>query len=114
MPTHTDGEYEMPSAEAMLAGTLALMTGHAQSACQRQQSLMAQKIVSNLLCIAAHPSFSAHFKAVAERMRPHWTVLSQASGNLANLAPTTQITPVSQPTPGGPQPLWHAAAPRLQ
>ena len=38
--THTDGEYEMPSVEALLAGTLALMTGHAQSACARQRGLM--------------------------------------------------------------------------
>lgn len=30
---HEDEEHVMPCAEAMLAGTLALMTGHAQSAC---------------------------------------------------------------------------------
>lgn len=30
---HEDEEHVMPCAEAMLAGTLALMTGHAQNAC---------------------------------------------------------------------------------
>lgn len=103
--THTDGEYEMPSAEAMLAGTLALMTGHAQSACARQRSLLSKKIVSNLFFLSQHPTLSPHFKVVAERMRPHWTVLSQA------FDPTTSAP---QPASAAPQPLWHAAAARVQ
>lgn len=74
--THTDGEYEMPSVEALLAGTLALMTGHAQSACTRQRGLMAQKIGTNLCCLAQHPALSANFKAVVERMRAHWAVFA--------------------------------------
>lgn len=102
---HADGEYEMPSAEAMLAGTLALMTGHAQSACTRQRGLMAKKIVSNLFFLSQHPSLSPHFKAVADRMRPHWLVLAQSS----DVAETHALH-----TPTEPQPLWHAAATRVQ
>ena len=74
---HTDGEYEMPSVEALLAGTLALMTGHAQSACVQQRGLMAQKIGANLCVLAHHPALSANFKAVVDRMRAHWAVFAQ-------------------------------------
>ena len=76
--SHADGEYEMPSVEALLAGTLALMTGHAQSACMHQRGLMAQKIGANLCCLARHPALSANFKAVVERMRVHWAVFAQS------------------------------------
>ncbi len=31
--SHHNEEYTMPSAEALLAGTLALMTGHVQASC---------------------------------------------------------------------------------
>lgn len=104
-PLHTDAEYEMPSAEAMLAGTLALMTGHAQSACARQRCLMSKKIVSNLFVLSQHPALSPQFKKVAERMRPHWTVLAQA-----------MEVPLSRPMPtvADSQPLWHTAAARVQ
>lgn len=102
---HTDAAYEMPSAEAMLAGTLALMTGHAQSACARQRCLMSQKIVANLLALSQHPALSPPFKTVAERMRPHWKVLAQA-----------MEAPLNRPMPtvADPQPLWHTAATRVQ
>jgi len=73
--------------------------------CARQRSLMAQKIVANLCQLAQHPALSTHFKAVAERMRPHWTVLSQTLEHAA-----------TEPRSGSaaPQPLWHAVAARLQ
>ncbi|WP_342129300.1 hypothetical protein [Hydrogenophaga sp. OTU3427] len=103
--THADSEYEMPSAEALLAGTLALMTGHAQSACARQRSLMAAKIGSNLLFLASHPILSTSFKAVVERMRPHWAVFAQTHAD----APA----PPSRASAESPH-LWHAAATRLQ
>ena len=36
--------YLLPASEAMLAAALALMTGHAQSACERQRTALAHKI----------------------------------------------------------------------
>ncbi len=104
-PPHTDGEYDMPSAEAMLAGTLALMTGHAQSACPRQRCLMSEKIVSNLAQMAQHPGFSANFQAVTERIRPIWALLTQADGTFTRGATSTQLEL---------QTLWCNTARRLQ
>lgn len=94
MHTHADGEYEMPSVEALLAGTLALMTGHAQSACSHQRSLMAQKIGANLCCLSRHPALSSNFKTVVERMRAHWAVFAQS---------------ITDPTPS-----WATSSTRLQ
>ncbi|WP_180682224.1 hypothetical protein [Tepidicella baoligensis] len=64
--------YTMPCAEAMLAGTLALMTGYAENRCPQHRMLMAQKVVSNLFFLASHPSLSENFRMVAGRMHRHW------------------------------------------
>jgi len=55
---HEDEEHVMPCAEAMLAGPLALMTGHAQSSCATQRGLMGRKIRSNLFFLGQHPALS--------------------------------------------------------
>lgn len=101
----TEEEYVMPSAEAVLAGTLALMTGHAQSTCAHQQGLMAAKIGANLWVLASHPILSPNFQAVAERMRAHWTVLAQP--------PADASAPQARASAERP-PLWHTAAAQLQ
>ena len=67
-----DDEYVMPCAEAMLAGTLALVTGHAECDCPRQRDLMARKVRSNLYFLAQHPGLSPEFRTVAQRMHDHW------------------------------------------
>ena len=71
-PRDDDDGYEMPTAEALLAGTLALMTGHAESACDRHKRLMSKKIVSNLFFLAEHPALNPHFRLVVQRMHGHW------------------------------------------
>ena len=71
-PRDDDDGYEMPSADALLAGTLALMTGHAESACDRHKGLMSKKIVSNLFFLAEHPALNPHFRLVVQRMHGHW------------------------------------------
>ena len=53
-----DDEYIMAAADAVLAGTLALLTGHAQCACAQQRMMMARKIRSNLYLLAQHPSLA--------------------------------------------------------
>ncbi len=104
-----DTEYAMPCAEALLAGTLALMTGHAESACARQRVLMAQKIRSNLLFLGGHPGLTPNFRRVVHRMHGHWdtlvigcqTALPQpAAKDPAELLPE--------------QRLWHNTAARVQ
>jgi hypothetical protein len=73
-PQDDDG-IEMPCAEAMLAGTLALMTGHAESRCAQHKALMARKVVSNLFFLANHPALNANFRIVMGRMHQHWDAL---------------------------------------
>ena len=41
-------EYSMPCAEALLASTLALMTGYVQACCDDHRDAMGRKIVANL------------------------------------------------------------------
>jgi hypothetical protein len=96
-----DEEFVMPCAEAMLAGTLALMTGHAQSACARQRMLMAKKIRSNLYFLGQNPDITPNFRTVAQRMHQHWEALAEP-------AATTVLGHDNQLLPEGR--LWHAAA----
>jgi hypothetical protein len=77
-PVNVEGaqqEYVMPCAEAMLAGTLALMTGHAQNEEAAQRHLMARKIRSNLFFLAQHPGISPAFRQIVERMHSAWDAL---------------------------------------
>ncbi len=84
--TPEDDSYDLPCAEAMLAGTLALMTGHAESACSQQRTLMARKVVSNLFFLASHPGLNPNFRAVVGKMHQHWTALAKATdGPLASV-----------------------------
>lgn len=71
-PRHVE-EYSLPSAEALLAGTLALMTGYAQHKedCEIRP-LMAGKLVRNLTALAAHPAISEPMKAMLTRLLEHW------------------------------------------
>lgn len=75
MSTEMDGlgrQGGLPPAEALLAGTLALMTGHAQQADEDLRAMMAHKIVSNLHFLAAHPQLSGGFRATLSNLRGHW------------------------------------------
>jgi hypothetical protein len=82
--------YDMPCAEAMLAATLALMTGHAQSGCHRHRALMAKKVTSHLFFLSRHPVMSDNFRAVMARMHGLWRALAEADaapGVCEGLAP---------------------------
>ena len=70
------GEYTMPGAEAMLAGTLALMTGHAQNVCPNRRMLMALKVRHNLDQLRSHPGLNPQFRAVLLRLCHEWGVLA--------------------------------------
>lgn len=71
-PSHIE-EYSLPSAEALLAGTLALMTGYAQHKedCEIRP-LMAGKLVRNLTALAHHPAVSEPMQAMLTRLLEHW------------------------------------------
>lgn len=94
----------MPSAEAMLAGTLALMTGYAQHADAGTRSLMARKVVSNLFFLSGHPHLSDAFRAMVGNLRTRWQLEVAQGGHCA------------QPdlTPTAPQNLWHTTPAAVQ
>lgn len=96
-----DESYTLPSAEALMAGTLALMTGYAQTdaVCARRV-LMARKLVCNLGSLAQHPQMSATMQTVLSRLQAHWlTEIDRSGDNSGQPAPT---------------PIWHPAAASLQ
>jgi hypothetical protein len=73
----TNEEYQLPCAEALLAGTLALMTGHAQACCDDHRRLMARKIAVHLAQLAEHPILSPQFRAALWNLRTHWQLLQE-------------------------------------
>ena len=86
-------DYVMPCAEAMLAGTLALMTGYAQSAQAQHAGLMARKIVSNLFFLSRHPALSPEFRRVVERLHGAWGGVAKTPPDKAR-APSRHAVPM--------------------
>jgi hypothetical protein len=96
-----DEDYELPSADALMAGTLALMTGYAQTAPgDDHRCLMARKLVSSLFFLSEHPQVSPHMRRLLANLRTRWQVEAEA-GSAQHRMP--------EPTP-----LWHAAPQGLQ
>ncbi|MBA4261203.1 MAG: hypothetical protein C0443_04050 [Comamonadaceae bacterium] len=88
-------EYTLPSVEALMAGTLALLTGYAQSAPDcAHRSLMAKKLVSNLFFLSGHPQLSAPMQTMLGNLRTRWQL------ELEKDAPTQHAS--------APRSLWHA------
>lgn len=95
-----DDTYTLPSVEALIAGTLALMTGYAQAeaACSRRV-LLARKLACNLGSLAEHPQLSAPMQTVLSRLQGHWlTEIDRASATVDRV----------------PTALWHPVAAGLQ
>lgn len=100
-PPTAEEEYVLPCAEALLAGTLALMTAYAQSPpAGHDRPLMAAKLVSNLIRLSHHPAFTPTMHTVLHRLCSSWQ--QQASG-----VSSTASSP--QPTA-----LWHGAPQAVQ
>lgn len=73
---NAESEYTLPSVEAMLAGTLALMTGHAQNSCPNRRMLMALKIRHNLDQLRNHAGLTEQFRIVLLRLCHEWGALA--------------------------------------
>lgn len=69
-------EYTLPRVEALLAGTLALMTAHVQASDNGQRLLMANKISHNLFSLQHHPGFTPEFALVLARLQKTWQQLA--------------------------------------
>lgn len=101
-------EFVMPCAEAMLAGTLALMTGHAQSSCLSQRALLGRKVLSSLLLLGQQARFSPDFRVVVQRMHLHWDMLLKAhdKAELPALRNADELLPERR--------LWHPTSSTVQ
>lgn len=96
-----DEEYTLPSVEALMAGTLALLTGYAQSAPDcAHRPLMAKKLVSNLFFLSGHPQLSAPMQTMLSNLRTRWQLELEKDGPLLQ--------------PGVPSNLWHGAPEAVQ
>jgi hypothetical protein len=72
MPNAHIIEHEISGLEAMLAGTLCLMSAYAHSPCGNNKALMALKIVSNLKCLQCQSVLSAEFRQVLGNVTDSW------------------------------------------
>jgi len=75
---HDEDAYVLPRTEALLAATLALMTGHAESDCAQQRAQLAFKIGANLLALSDQAGLSTALRALVWRLHGHWEALEQA------------------------------------
>ncbi len=85
-----EGDHELPSLEAVLAGTLALMTGYAQALQAelhpQQRLLMGAKIGRNLELLAAHAGLSEGFQRIALGLQARWRMMSECTAHAAPCA----------------------------
>lgn len=99
--TGCDEEYVLPSVDALMAGTLALMTGCAQAdTSDPNRSLMARKLASNLFFLSEHPQVSPPMRCMLANLRIRW------QHELERHPPSLR--------PPVPTPLWHAAPETVQ
>jgi hypothetical protein len=77
--TNQDINVELSSLDAVLASTLALMTGYAQHQCEQGDAQcrhsMAHKIASNLASLTSHPKLSQSMAMVMRHLQGHWHTL---------------------------------------
>lgn len=97
---HPNEEYTLPCAEALLAGTMALMTGHVQACCGAHREAMVGKIVANLTVLAEDPLLSPGFKTLLWALRQRWQ--SQGQGAALAQLPATERS------------LWHSSPEAVQ
>jgi hypothetical protein len=82
-------EHELPSLEAVLAGTLALMTGYSQALQAdlhpQQRIHMGVKIGANLALLAEHPALSEPFQRIVLGLRARWRLMSECTAQTSPL-----------------------------
>ena len=80
-------EHELPSIEAVLAGTLALMTGYSQALQAeldpQHRVKMGLKIGDNLSLLVDHPQLSLGFRQVLLGLQGRWHAMSECTAQAA-------------------------------
>ncbi|AVS73689.1 hypothetical protein [Paracidovorax cattleyae] len=104
----SEAEPGLPCAEALLAGTLALMTGYAHSDRAGDRDAMGRKIAAHLESLARMDGLSPHFRTMAGNLNNRWSRRLGIAGGEGT------------PPPAGPgaaelqRRLWHTAPASLQ
>lgn len=109
---HQTLEHDLPPIEALLAATLALMTGYSQAlqaATNPAQRLpIGAKIAANLAVLAEHPLLSNGFNQVMANLLQCWTAMRECTEfaaldclGEARVAEPPSATPVCRSAPSG-------------
>lgn len=113
-PTADTEEYSLPCAEALLAGTLALMTGFAQASDAQHRDAMGRKIVANLQNLSQLQSLTPHFRTMLWNLQARWA----QPGGMPEQAAAPRAVASAEPVPRSPneqrRALWHTAPDVLQ
>ena len=87
MSQHPDEEHDLPAVEAVLAGTLALMTGYGQAlqaeVHPEQRLMMGVKIARNLALLGEHPLLTDAFHTVVQRLAQRWQLMTACTCDAA-------------------------------
>ncbi|MEO8057880.1 MAG: hypothetical protein ABI671_06110 [Burkholderiales bacterium] len=101
-------EHELPSVEAVLAGTLALMTGYSQALQAeldpQHRVKMGLKIGDNLSLLVDHPQLSLGFRQVLLGLQGRWHAMGECTAQAAQDCATPDLASVRN----------HDATPRFQ
>ncbi len=116
-PAHIE-EHELPSVEAVLAGTLALMTGYSQALQAeldpQHRVKMGLKIGDNLSMLVDHPQLSLGFRQVLLGLQGRWHAMSECSAQAAQDCECDCASPLPAPARDGLARFQLAAPKRLQ
>jgi hypothetical protein len=97
----TVNEFDISGLEAMLAGTICLMSAYSHCQCggENNQGLIGLKIVSNLTCLQYQNSLSPEFRRVLSKVCDSWRQHSLSSLNGSAVSNTASSSPLWLPTP---------------
>ena len=108
----------LPGADALLAGTLAVMTAYAQSCCDGCRTLMARKIISNLSMLVQHPVAAPALRSMAANLHGCWVRQLQQLQHLQEQEGAVAAVPSPGDGPrsseGPHRALWHVTPETLQ
>lgn len=103
-------EHELPCIEAVLAGTLALMTGYSQALQAElhpeQRVRMGAKVGDNLDLLAQHPQLSLGFRQVLIGLQQRWRAMTECTHAAAIDCELARALPANA-SPAAARPLLH-------
>ena len=111
-------EYALPCAEAVMAGTLALMTGYARCGCAVHRQMMAEKAAANLLALAENSSLSMQlsrgFRAIVFKLHSQWLELVEAERPVHGCSNADAAAQANLSLAEQSRALWHTTPEAIQ